>query len=145
MLFFVIFTLVACKHSSEKKEAFQTWVGKKLVLPNDSSKINFSENHVDPLLKPLKILTVIDANCGCCISELNKWADYIKEVDTSKVGFVFLLHSIDNLITFEEMNQTNINFSYPVFYDKGKYIFSKNKFPDDKLYQTFYLTLQTMF
>lgn len=131
--------LISCENKSEIKDTVQNWQGKQLVLPNDSLMVDDYKSNVNPLSKKQKIVTVINASCGVCVSELNDWVLFMQDVDTTNVGFIFLLYSIDDLITFERMNSSDINFTYPYFNDKGKNIFAKNNFPKEKNYQTFLL------
>ncbi len=130
---------VSCKNKLDSAKVVVEWNGKKLILPVDSLIRSSDSNNTKPLSKKVKILTTINASCGSCIGELKDWKDFMGNIDTSKVGFVFLFYSIDNLMSFEEVNRFDIKFSYPFFFDKGKVIITKNNIPDDKRRQTFLL------
>jgi len=114
-------------------------MGRHIILPNDSLIRNLKRNYTDPLKKDIKILTIIDANCSECITNLKSWKKFITQIDTSQVGIVFVCHSIDHLMTFKNLDSTEINLSLPYFEDIGKELAAKNKLSDDKRLQTFLL------
>lgn len=131
--------LVSCSNKPRTQEMVTKWRGKALTLPNDSLKEESLQHKINPLSKKIKILTIINVSCGSCINELNDWLGFMSATDTSKVGFIFLFHSIDNLTTFDEINQSFIHFQYPYFFDREMSIVKKNNLPNEKQYQTFLL------
>lgn len=136
----VIFCLFfACTSKSEVEKTVKHWQGKQFFLPNDSLMIKANRSTFTPVVKKIKIATTINASCGACINELVDWMVFMKGIDTSQVGFVFLLYSNDHLMAFEKINPVSIHFEYPYFHDKGKKVFLKNDIPESKLYQTFLL------
>lgn len=139
ILIIIFCFLFACKNKSEISIIVNKWQGKQFVLPDDSLMINTYRKNINPLSKKQKIVAVIDASCGVCVSELKDWEVFMKDIDTNKVGFIFLLHSIDKLMIFEKLNSSLIHFSYPYFYDIRKMVICKNNIPENKLFQTFLL------
>lgn len=138
--FIVIFCLLfACTNKSEVEKTVKHWQGKHFFLPNDSLMIKTNRSTFTPLSKKIKIATTINASCGACITELEDWMVFMKGIDTSQVGFVFLLYSNDQLMAFEKINSASIHFTYPYFHDKGRKVFLKNDISESKLYQTFLL------
>jgi hypothetical protein len=135
----ILCLFLACRNKSEVKQVVETWNGKQFILPDDSLVVNSNKITINPLSKKIKIVTAINASCGACISELRDWMVFMKDFDTSQVGFIFLLYSNDHLMAFEKINPVSIHFTYPYFHDKGKKVFLKNNIPEHKLYQTFLL------
>ncbi|WP_281299290.1 hypothetical protein [Flavobacterium limnophilum] len=124
---------------SQNQAKIENWYGKKIILP--SAKLMRSDNkkHTNPLSRKIKIVTVINGSCGACVIELKKWKDYMRTVDTSQVGFIYLIQSEDDLFTFKELNRDFIKLSYPYFYDIKKAITKANKLTDNMAYHTFLL------
>lgn len=117
------------------------WLGKKVYVPKLSDMRSLKRKPISsPLEKKAKIMTIINASCGTCIEELKKWNDFIKITDTSLVGYVFLLYSNDDLMTFENTNENYLQFLYPYFIDKENKVIEKNGFNiEQKNYSTFLL------
>lgn len=112
---------------------------KKIILPSAVLLRNYNQKNINPLSKKIKIFTVINGSCALCIDDLKEWKTYMATVDTSKVGFVFLVHSEDDLYTFKELNSNYIKLAYPYFHDVKKKVMKANKLMDNKAYQTFLL------
>jgi len=121
------------------KDEIQKWQGKQLILPDNHLMINPGRYSIDPLKKRLKILTLVNANCGKCVEELTDWKRFISQVDTGHVGFIFLCHSQDELMLLKRTDSLIIKLSYPYFQDPDKKLISRNSFSDDVRYQTFLL------
>lgn len=113
--------------------------GKKMILPSSKLMRNEDSKDINPLVKNLKILTIINGSCPVCINELKKWKTYMKTVDTSQVGFVYLIQSDDDLFTFKQLNKEYIKLNYPYFYDVKKNISKVNNLNNTKASNTFLL------
>jgi hypothetical protein len=124
---------------SQNYAKIENWYGKKIILPSVKLMRSDNKKHTNPLSKKIKIVTVINGSCAACIDELKKWKTYMQTVDTTQVGFVYLIHSEDDLFTFKELNSDYIKLSYPYFYDIKKNIIKANKLNDNKTYHTFLL------
>ncbi len=137
-MIFVFALSLSCKSDDNvKSDAVNHWFGKQIILPNDSLIFNTRKNKSKPHLKKLKILTLIKGGCGPCVEELKEWKIFMKKVDTSQVGFIFLVHSVDLIEDF--MSKASLLINYPYYYDVGHKVISKNEFSDNKLFQTFLL------
>jgi hypothetical protein len=124
---------------SQTKDQKVSLKGKKIILPSAVLLRIDGQKNINPLSKRIKIFTVINGSCALCIDDLKEWKTYMTTVDTSKVGFVFLVHSEDDLYTFKELNSNYIKLAYPYFHDVKKKIVIANKLMDNKDYQTFLL------
>jgi hypothetical protein len=126
--------LISCKNETVNKNL----TSKMIFLPS-VKLMRGDTNKVNPLLKKIKIFTVIDGSCPTCVDKLIDWEKYIKKIDTAHVGFVILILSEDNFFTFDELNKNYIKFSYPYFYDIKKALSSKNNLLDYNSVNTFLL------
>jgi len=139
----VLFVLCnSCRNPKENqiRDEVNFWVGKKVLLPKQSDLIKpLNGEQVSPLNKRIKVLTLVNASCGTCIEEFNKWKGFMDTWDTTSVGYIFLLYSDDNLMTFKKINSDFLKFQYPLFNDQDKKIIKANKFSDKKMFQTFLL------
>lgn len=139
VLIFTIFLIffISCTSKSQVNEAVNNWYGKHLFLPNDSLIFNNNENKTQPLQKKIKVLTLINGSCGSCVKEFQEWKLFMKGIDTSYVGFIFLIHSITDIESFKNRVNLSIDFKYPFYKDIGNRIILKNKFIKNSMYQTF--------
>ncbi len=123
----VAFLLMSCKNEPKIYVLSDNWIVKKIILPTSNLMISDSTKTINPLLKKTKIFTQIDGSCPLCVDKLKGWKIFMKTIDTSKVGFVFLINSEDSLFTFKELNREYIKLSYPYFHDIKRAISSQNK------------------
>jgi hypothetical protein len=135
----VICLFASYNAKSQNHTKTENWHGKKIILPSIKLMRNESQKHSNPLSKKIKIVTIINGSCAHCIDELKIWKTYMKTIDTSQVGFVYLIQSEDDLFTFKELNRDYIKLPYPYFYDINKSITKANKLTDKKTYHTFLL------
>lgn len=131
----ILCVFIRCKESNVEKKDISKWFNKEIVLPNDSLIVN-NQKFPNPLIKKIKILSLINGDCSVCYDELREWKEFIKEVDTGKVGFIFNIYTFNDLIAFEDMNRNTLKFKYPYFKDVGAKIKEINDFSDDKIYKT---------
>lgn len=129
----------SCSNRMKIEKEIQKWQGKQLILPNNQSMINPGKYSINPLSKKLKVLTLINANCGKCVEQLTDWKNFMSSVDTSQVGFVFLCNSDDEFMLLKHTDSLIIKMSYPYFQDTNKELTSRNSFSNDIRYQTFLL------
>ncbi|WP_037315965.1 hypothetical protein [Salegentibacter sp. Hel_I_6] len=121
-------------------EMVNNWKAKRLELPLDSIIFNAQGVLTKPHEKDLKILSLINGGCGSCIEDLAKWKTFMGNIDTSKVGFIFLVYSEDGTVSKQEFKNKDslyINLKYPYYDDLSYTLFLKNNFPSKKLFQTF--------
>lgn len=132
----ILFT-ISCK---EKKNQVKNELNKKIstqINTIDSLKTysldgGFIKRNKE---KNLRIVTYIDATCGSCIFDLDRWNDFIQENKFKNVGYLFYMrtYSIPQLQNFLK----EINFKYPVIVDFKNTYKNVNNLSEAKLYQTF--------
>lgn len=137
-ILFVVIVVTSCNSNAQIKSEVNYWKGKQLVLPTDKQIFN-NRDKTSPISKKIKIMSVINGGCGPCVEELQEWKKFMKGIDTTYVGFVFLVNSVDQIRDFKVKDSLSINLNYPYYYDKLNKITEKNKFSENKLYQTFLL------
>ncbi|MBA0884901.1 hypothetical protein [Flavobacterium undicola] len=130
--------LTGCQSNSQIKNDIDQWKGKYVVLPNENQIFNNKTAKTNPLSKKVKIITLVNGDCGPCVEELQEWKLFMKGIDTAYVGFVFLVNTSD-IRNFKKNDSLIIKLKYPYYYDKLNKISKKNNFSQNKLHQTFLL------
>ena len=69
------------------------------------------------------------------MNQLKEWKSIINKFDEKKVKFLFFIYA-ENYARFELMNDSEIDFKYPVIYDYNNDYAIKNEIPDDYLLNT---------
>lgn len=144
-LFIFFLTSLFTFYNSNNKQATKlvnNWKSKRIELPLDS--IIFNDQNVvnKPHEKDFKILSLINGGCGSCIEDLTRWKSFMRNIDTSMVGFIFLVYSEDGIISKQEFKNKDslyIKLNYPYYDDLNYELFSKNNFPKKRIFQTFLL------
>ena len=100
LLFVTTIIFTSCGQENVNEKIVSKWLGKQVELP----KIDFLKNNasVNPYDKKIKILTLIDGDCSVCVEELKAWEAFMSKVDTTKVGFVFVIYSFVKKKFFKE-------------------------------------------
>jgi len=109
--------------------------GKEIILPSDSSTIKiistntysyssfFEQNNV-------KLVVSLNGECGTCISKLNAVEAFFEEIylyyDISLL--VYVNSKTTDFHNFEILNNSEINFKYPLLYDYENSFLKENKF-----------------
>ncbi len=123
-------TFLAEKKKYKKtSEVINTWVGKKLYLPDTlihSPKKNFH----------LTVSSFIDGNCGVCIDDLNKWKIFVNEI--KDVNYAFYVNALD-YDGFLNYAKKEVDFPLPLINDVNNSFYEKNGLSSNKLFQTFLL------
>ena len=135
----VVKTALRKKNYRKNKKTLNSWLGKKITLPNDTLLRNESLVFSNPKNKKIKIITLINGNCDACIYEIKEWEKFRKKTNTSQLGIIYIVYSNDNLQFFNSLlSYSKINFSYPYFKDIYKKVIRLNGFPlYDINFQTF--------
>ncbi len=135
---FFISTLICSGQQKDTKPVVNEWIGKKIQLPKLNSIKKNEEISINPLNKKIKILALINGECGVCMDELEKWKKYMNKVDILEVGFIFLIY-YSSYMDNNYLDSSGLQFDYPYFEDFGQKYIIENKFPREKQYQTFLL------
>ncbi len=111
LLLFLIL-LIGCGNASRNryKKSVNYWLGKEIKLPY-CPKIDYSNP------SGLKIVTRINGNCYPCLKQLSGWKSFINEVSKEySVSFYIYIVVSDSSI-YENINEQEIHFDYPIIYD----------------------------
>lgn len=140
-----VFCLCAC-HKSERNRILRLvkeWEGKEILFPDnqiftiqgrDTVDFNFQSSKY-------KIVTYVDSiGCTSCKLQLERWKNFIREVDSvanGNVSFVFVFHP-KNMKELCQLLRSHI-FDYPISFDEKDYFNVLNRFPSETMFQTFLL------
>ena len=134
-----LFFTTNCTQDPLVKEA-NIWRSKVFEIPTEV------ENTVDcsgTILSPetLKILTVVQGNCGACVVNLNNWENLMSEAVFSRknIRYYFLIESDDDFMNFQFMQEQNDLIDYPLIIDKEHAFFKSMGLSEDYRFQTFLL------
>lgn len=139
-IFLGLMVLLGCKEENKNMEVLKNLNGQKIFLPSiNTIKNTIDKTNDNPLKKKLKIVTFIDGDCSLCFEEIAYWKEYIKTIDTSKIGIIIVVHAYNDLNDFDNYIRSKLNFNYPYFKDIGCKLLIKNNIPEEKLYKTYLL------
>jgi hypothetical protein len=125
------------------KENVKAYIGKKIILPEDSL-ILLKDDNILPIEESnlrsneMKIVTSINGNCHICVYNLDKWKqELIKKLNSKKLHFIFYLHT-DDYDLFKKSLYYKISGDYPLLIDTTNAFVSDNDLPKmDKRFHTF--------
>ena len=112
-------------------------VGRSVNFPQNLLPINVNEK-LNQLVKDQDkyLLTVIDADCGECMSDLKKWDKYLSE--TQGVSAIFVLTGSDKY-NVDFLINDQIHFEYPVYLDRLDEFSNLNDVSAFKSFRTFHI------
>ncbi len=110
-LIYLLLIILICSCSQSQTNL----IGTQVTMPQANLIRYFSPSSRNPLDKDLRIITKINASCTDCIKDLKLWKSYMNQIDTSRIGIVFLCESIDHLMTLERFEKKTIHLNYPYF------------------------------
>lgn len=140
-----ILALTSCKDSPKDEIArlVKEWDGKEVRFPEHpvftiqgKDTVDFSFRNAE-----YKVVSYVDSiGCISCKLQLDRWKDFIHEVDSltgEAVPFILCLHHPD----VKEMQRVTWKdeFKYPVFIDEMGTFDALNHFPTNMMFQTFLL------
>ena len=140
-----ILALTSCKDSPKDEIArlVKEWDGKEVRFPEHpvftipgKDTVDFSFRNAED-----KVVSYVDSiGCISCKLQLDRWKDFIHEVDSltgEAVPFILCLHHPD----VKEMQRVTWKdeFKYPVFIDEMGTFDALNHFPTNMMFQTFLL------
>lgn len=140
----IVILIYSCGKRRSKVEVYREishLVGRRIIFPeslvlyaNDSTN-EFDKDYF--LKNRIKIVSIIDGDCGVCLDELGKWEKLIMNNLFPKASYVFIIKSFNQFETFKYLVDDNL--FYPLFLDVNNDFFNGNRIPQDKRYQTFLL------
>lgn len=144
LFFFLAFVLFSCKESRQHQIAtlINAWEGRSIYYPVDSMFESFNQGFVRKYsLKHTEytIVTYLDSfDCKNNMLRLTEWKNILnslKPYADGKVTCLFFFHpeNREKLICLLKQEQ----FNYPVCIDEDDIFNKLNRFPPDKMFQTF--------
>ena len=140
-----ILALTSCKDSPKDEIArlVKEWDGKEVRFPEHPVFTIQGKDTVDFTFRnaEYKVVSYVDSiGCISCKLQLDRWKDFIHEVDSltgEAVPFILCLHHPD----VKEMQRVTWKdeFKYPVFIDEMGTFDALNHFPTNMMFQTFLL------
>ena len=119
------------------------WKGKEILIPSQTLFISYGDSLIpkDRSHKDYTVITYVDSiGCISCKLQLNKWKEFMYELDSiakNNISYLFIFHPKrrDNKELIDLLKRTH--FIYPVCIDESDSINKLNHFPSDIMFQTF--------
>lgn len=143
MLFVIL--CFSCKETDKDLiiKLVNEWEGKKILIPSQTLFISYGDSLIpkDRSHKDYTVITYVDSiGCISCKLQLNKWKEFMYELDSiakNNISYLFIFHpkKRDNKELIDLLKRTH--FIYPVCIDESDSINKLNHFPSDIMFQTF--------
>jgi|AGTN01.2.fsa_nt_gi Protein of unknown function (DUF1573). len=150
LLFWILFSVIifysSCESHTREKEIAKIvteWQDKEIIFPDNLIFTKYGKDTIDYQIpvSPYKILMYVDSiGCTSCKLHLDKWNEFISEVDLSTDGLVpvlFFFHPKDKRELTYLLKRDGI--TVPVCVDEEDKLNSINKFPSHQDFQSFLL------
>lgn len=118
--------------------ARQATESKLFQLPANSQKVS-GTTKVNPLVKPLKLVTVLDPKGSSIDRELEVWNALMGSMDRDSIGYIFLVQDTEDIEPFKQYWFTERNMDYPFYYDTDKTVIKANGLSEGSPGQTLLL------
>ena len=145
MLFVIL--CFSCKETDKDLiiKLVNEWEGKEILIPSQTLFISYGDSLIpkDRSHKDYTVITYVDSiGCISCKLQLNKWKEFMYELDSiakNNISYLFIFHpkKRDNKELIDLLKRTH--FIYPVCIDESDSINKLNHFPSDIMFQTFLL------
>ncbi|MDN3687445.1 hypothetical protein [Cyclobacterium jeungdonense] len=133
--FYFLVVVLALSHLGYAQEAYES---KLFQLPANALKVN-GNTEVNPLVKPLKLVTVLDPKGPSIDRELEVWNGLMGSMDRDSIGYIFLVQDTEDIEPFKQYWFSDRNMDYPFYYDTGKKVIEANGLSVDSPGQTLLL------
>lgn len=133
--FYFLVVVFGLSHFAYAQEATES---KQFHLPGNAQKVS-GNTEVNPLVKPLKLVTVLDPKGSSIDRELEVWNALMGSMDRDSIGYIFLVQDTDDKERFKQYWFTERNMDYPFYYDTGKKVIEANGLSVDSPGQTLLL------
>ena len=143
MLFVIL--CFSCKETDKDLiiKLVNEWEGKEILIPSQTLFISYGDSLIpkDRSHKDYTVITYVDSiGCISCKLQLNKWKEFMYELDSiakNNISYLFIFHpkKRDNKELIDLLKRTH--FIYPVCIDESDSINKLNHFPSDIMFQTF--------
>jgi len=135
-----LFLLIACNNGAKQSpeaDVIKRLIGKELIFTDNllpetiEKKTPFSFELFRK--KPLKIVAIINLDCGLCIESLNGWEEYLKNKD---ITFILIVGGND-FEFFKALKNNESQIFENIFHDKNNIFEMTNKIPRETRFKTF--------
>lgn len=148
MGFLLIVLGISCRNADKDSiiRLVDEWKDKKILIPPHISLISYGDNLMQRdsiCYKDYTVITYVDSlGCISCKLQLDKWKDFMYDVDSiakDKISYLFIFHpkKRDKKELIDLLQRTR--FIYPVYIDGNDSFNKLNHFPSDIMFQTFLL------
>lgn len=139
----VVFIAFSCVDSSHERleEKVKQWIGKEILFPNNAVFTILGEDTVKSKLFESRyhIVSYVDSmGCISCKLQLNKWKEFINQLDSltnHSVAVSFFIHSKN--IRDLKLILKREKFNHPICADLDNSFYGLNKFPSESMFHTF--------
>ncbi|WP_439483059.1 hypothetical protein [Cyclobacterium plantarum] len=133
--FYFLVVVFGLSHFTYAQEA----IGSKLFqLPTDGLKVS-GNTKVNPLVKPLKLVTVLDPKGSSIDRELEIWKGLMGSMDIDSIGYIFLVQDTEDIEQFKRYWFSEGKMDYPFYYDTERKVIEENGLSVDSPGQTLLL------
>ena len=139
----LLFFLLSCQGKRDDVGTIlQEWQGKEICFPDNMLFTIRGNDTVDfSYVGKYKILSYVDSTgCTSCKLGLDKWTEYISQIDSvtlNSVKFLFFFCPKDGTEIYQMLRIKK--FEYPICIDNDDKMNRLNHFPSDERFQTFLL------
>lgn len=120
--FYLLVVVFGLSHFGYAQEATES---KLFQLPANAQKVS-GNTEVNPLVKPLKLVTVLDPKGSSIDRELEVWNGLMSSMDRDSIGYIFLVQDTDDRERFKQYWFSDRNMDYPFYYDTEKKVIKAN-------------------
>lgn len=139
----VVFIAFSCVDSSHERleEKVKQWIGKEILFPHNAVFTILGEDTVKSksFESRYHIVSYVDSmGCISCKLQLNKWKEFINQLDSltnHSVAVSFFIHS--KSIRDLKLILKREKFIHPICADLDNSFYSLNKFPSESMFHTF--------
>ncbi|WP_162342599.1 hypothetical protein [Cyclobacterium salsum] len=119
---YLLVVVFGLSHFGYAQEATES---KLFQLPANAQKVS-GNTEVNPLVKPLKLVTVLDPKGSSIDRELEVWNGLMGSMDRDSIGYIFLVQDTDDRERFKQYWFSDRNMDYPFYYDTEKKVIKAN-------------------
>jgi hypothetical protein len=150
ILFLCICNSQSCFKINNKKEEnnakfYERIIGSKVEITDSLTILNSKHQFLnvnslkDYYKNDIKILTIIEADCPKCISNIKNWERLVKVSDEYKCVDLLFVMVVDDTISFFKYIYPKLSIHKPIIIDYNHFFVKKNPFAIDYSFRTLLL------
>ncbi len=113
--------------------------GSKIFKPPGNAIKVSGQTEVNPLVKPLKLVTVLDPKGSSIDRELEIWKGLMGSMDIDSIGYIFLVQETEDIELFKQHWFVYRKMDYPFYHDTEKKVIRANDLSEGSPGQTLLL------